>query len=78
MPEDMKRAQAAAAAAGAGSGSASQGQKAAASAPQLVKVPVAHSVSPERASSTPAQKSPLVMAVPCLCLPMWSSCQAPG
>lgn len=61
MPEDMKRAQAAAAAAGAGS--AGQGQKAAASAvPQLVKVPVAHSMSPERASSTPAQKSPLVMA----------------
>ena len=63
MPEDMKRAQAAAAAAGAGAGSAGQGQKAAASAvPQLVKVPVAHSMSPERASSTPAQKSPLVMA----------------
>lgn len=63
MPEEMKRAQAAAAAAGAGSGSAGQGQKAAASAPQLVKVPVAHSVSPERASSTAAQKSPLVMAL---------------
>ena len=61
MPEDMKRAQAAAAAAGAGSGSAGQAQKAAASAPQLVKVPVAHSTSPGRASSTPAQKSPLVM-----------------
>ena len=59
MPEDMKRAQAAAPA----NSSAGQGQKSAATAPpQLVKVPVAQSVSPVRASSAPAQKSPLVMA----------------
>ena len=60
MPEDMKRAQAAAAAANGGAG---QGQKSAGNAaPQLVKVPVAQSVSPVRASSTLAQKSPLVIA----------------
>ena len=62
MPEEMKRAQAAAAAAATANGTG-QGQKAAGSAPpQLVKVPVAQSLSPARTSSTPAQKSPLVMA----------------
>lgn len=70
MPEELKRAQAAAAAATATNGAAGQGQKATGgAAPQLVKVPVAQSLSPAR-TSTPAQKSPLVMPysayrVPC-------------
>lgn len=63
MPEEMKRAQAAAAAATAVNGTAGQGGKSIGAAPpQLVKVPVAQSLSPARTASTPAQKSPLVMA----------------
>lgn len=74
MPDDMKRAQAAAAAAAAANGPASQGQKSAGTAPpQLVKVPVAQSVSPARASSTPAQKSPLVITLSAHAFSMLSS-----